>query len=257
MHGEPQVVHGAHGVGGGVDGHFDRILEIGANEVTHVAVERGREEHRLVATGATTQDPFDLRGETVVGHAVSLVENHDLHTRHVDLVGLEQVDETQRSGHHDLDALGHLVDLMMTTRAAVHRQHATARMSSHRFEHLGHLNGEFARRNENETEGTLGFGALGDARQHRHTEGEGLARSGLGATAHVAAQHGHRDGLFLDGERLRETGRRESGVDRVGNTEGGETSGRGHRRQSVDGGEGFGRVVCRLIGARRAATPTR
>ena len=207
--------------------------------MTDVAIESGREQHGLITASAAAKNPFHLRGEPVVGHAVGFVEYHHFDTRHVDLVGLQQVDEAQRCGHHDLDAFLQLVDLVMTTGSAVHRENATTRMTRHRFDDLGHLNGEFAGGHEHQTEWTQWFGTLGDARQHRHAERERLTRTGLGSTAHVVPLEGDRDGFFLNGERLGETGRRQAGVDLVWNAEIGEAGGSGHRGQNVDGGEGL------------------
>ena len=75
------------------------------DEVADVAVERGREQHRLGPAGAVAQDPLDLRREAVVGHPVGLVEHDDVDVGERDLVGLQQVDQPQRRGDDDLDAL--------------------------------------------------------------------------------------------------------------------------------------------------------
>ena len=78
VHGEEQVVHRADRVGRLVDRDRLRIGLVVTDQVADVAVERRREQHRLVAAGAMAQDPLDLRREAVVGHAVGLVERDDL-----------------------------------------------------------------------------------------------------------------------------------------------------------------------------------
>ena len=72
------MVHRADGVGGGIDGDLDRILEVVPDQVADIAVERRREQHRLGPARAVAQDPLDLRREPVVGHAVGLVEHDDV-----------------------------------------------------------------------------------------------------------------------------------------------------------------------------------
>ena len=72
VHGEEEVMHRAHGVGGRIDRHLDRIAEIVPDQVSDVAVEGRGEEHRLAPTGAVPQDPLDLWREPVIGHAVGV-----------------------------------------------------------------------------------------------------------------------------------------------------------------------------------------
>ena len=117
--GEEEVVHRADRVGGRVDGDLDRVLQVVPDQVADVAVERRREQHRLGAAGAVAQDPLDLRGEPVVGHPVGLVEHDDVDVGERDLVRLQQVDEAQRRGDDDLDALAQLVDLVRPAGPAV------------------------------------------------------------------------------------------------------------------------------------------
>jgi hypothetical protein len=214
------------GVGGRVDRDLDRVLEVVPDQVADVAVERRREQHRLAAARAVAQDPLDLRREAVVGHAVGLVEHDDLDVGEGDLVRLEEVDQAQRRGDDDLDTLLERVDLVLPARPAVHGQDALAGVRGDRVEDLGHLDGQLTRRHEDEPERARRLGVVLDPGQHRHAEGEGLARSGAGPAADVAALHRHGDRRGLDHERLGEAGRGESLVDPRGNTEIGE-AGRG------------------------------
>ena len=95
----------------GQDPHPDQPAWRAAYEAADVAVERRREQHRLVAAGAVAQDPLDLRREPVVGHPVGFVEADDLDVGQVGLTGLHQVDQAQRGGDHQLDAPGEGLDL--------------------------------------------------------------------------------------------------------------------------------------------------
>ena len=188
------------------------------------------------------QDPLDLWREPVVGHAVGLVEAHDLDRTEVDLVRLEQVDQAQWGGDHQLDAACEVVDLGVPAGPAVHRKHLHAGVSGDRLEHLGHLHGELAGRHEHQTERFARLGDIGDASEHRHAEGERLAGTGLGPTTHVAALHGDGDGLGLDRERLGESARRQAGVDPLRNAERSESGRCLDGRQGVDRGEVAGAI---------------
>ena len=182
-----------------------------------------------------TQDPLDLRGEAVVGHPVGLVERDDLHVVERHLVRLDEVDQAQRRGDHDLDALGQFIDLVVTGGAAVDGQHPHAGVMGDGLEDLGDLDGEFAGRNEHEPERTRRLGLVGDPRQHRHAECEGLARAGLGASADVLAGDGNRNRLGLDVERLGEPAGCETVVDSRRNAEIEESGRCFHRGQDVEG----------------------
>ena len=113
MDGEEEMVHRADGVGCRIDRHLDGVVHVATNEVPDIAVERCREQHRLVCAGDLAQDPLDLRCETVVGHAVGLVEHDDLDLVEIELVLLQEVDQPQRSRHDHIDAAVEHVDLLM------------------------------------------------------------------------------------------------------------------------------------------------
>ena len=63
--------------------------------------------------GDLAQNPLDLRSEPVVGHAIGLVEHQHFNLIEVEFVVLQQVDEAQRRGHHNLDTSVEYVDLTM------------------------------------------------------------------------------------------------------------------------------------------------
>ena len=240
-------MHGAHGVGRLIDGHRDRIGLVVANQVADVAVERGGEQHRLVAAVAVTKDPLDLRREAVVGHPIGLVERDDLHVVERHLVRLDQIDQAQRRGDHDLDALGQFIDLVVAGGAAVDGQHPHAGVMGDGLEDLGDLDGEFAGRNEHESERTRRLRLVGDPRQHRHAECEGLARAGLRTAADVLAGDGDRNRLGLDVERLGEPTGCETVVDPGRNAEIEESRRGFHRGQDVEGGEVRGVDVAAVV----------
>ena len=213
VHGEEQVVHRADGVGGRIDRDLDRVLHVAPHEVADVAVERGREQHRLVRAGDLAQDPLDLRREAVVGHAVGLVEHDDLDLVEVELVLLQQVDQPQRRGDDHVDAAVEHVDLLMTRGAAVDGEHGAIAAGGDRGEHLGDLQRQLAGRHEHHRQRAAGVGFARQPGEHRHAERQRLAGAGLGPAADVAAGEGDRDRLGLDGERRGEPGGGETHVD--------------------------------------------
>ena len=250
VHGQEEVEHGAHRVGGRIDGDLDRILHVPGDEVADVTVERCREQHRLTRCGALAQDPLDLRGEPVVGHAVGLVEHQHLHPAEVEFVLLQQVDEAQRGGDHHVDTVLQLVDLLMPAGAAVHGQHGAVAPGGHGHQHLGHLQGELTGGHQHQGEGSARLGLAVQTGEQRDTEGERLAGAGAGTAAHVLALEGDRDCLGLDGERGGEPGGVEAAVDQLGHAELDETGG---NVGGVDRRCGRGRspVLDRLRGAAR------
>jgi hypothetical protein len=209
-----------------------------------------------------TKDPLDLGREAVVGHAVGLVEHDDVDGTEIDLLRLQEVDQPQRCGDHDLDPLLEAGDLVRTAGAAVHGQDAHSGVRRDRLEHLSHLDGELTRGHEHEAQGVERFGPVDDAREHRHAERQRLARSRAGPAADVVTGHRHRDGLGLDRERLGEAGGGQSVVDTRRHAEVGEP-GRGlDRRKDVGGGEGTVRAGRLAVEARigtglRSRSPAR
>ncbi len=199
-------------------------------------------------------DPLHLRGEPVVGHAVGLVEHEDLHRRQVDLAALDEVDQAQRRGDDEVDTLVEGIDLIVAARPAVHGEHPPTGMLGDRGEHLGDLQGQLAGGHEHEPERSPRLGLIGDSRQHRHAEGERLARAGARPPAEVVAfdGDGNRRPLYL--ERLGEARCGEPDVDALGHAELGEAGGWFDRRES--GGGGDRRMVDGLADRPRTAAST-
>ena len=148
--------------------------------------------------------------------------------------GLQQVDQPQRRGDDDVDAVLQRVDLLGATGAAVHGQDAPAGVLGDRAEHLGDLDRQLPGRYEHQSQRSSGLGPLDDAREHRNTEGERLAGPGAGSPAHVAPVHRHGDGGGLDLERLGEPGGGQTVVDPRRHAELGEAGGCLDGRQDGD-----------------------
>ncbi len=153
------------------------------------------------------QHPLDLGHEAHVGHAVRLVEHEGLELVDGDLTAVTEVDEPPGRGDDDVDTLAELGDLAIDVGPAVDGDGAQPDGAGQRHDHVVHLHGELAGREQHEGQrpgrpaGRLAValrfaGRLGPLEQ-RHPEGQGLARTGLGLAADVAA--GQRVG---DGQRL-------------------------------------------------------
>ena len=113
MHRQEEVIHRTNRVGRRIDRHLDGVFEIAANQVSDVAVECCREQHCLMRSGDLAQNPLNLRGEPIVGHAIGLVEYEHFDLIEIEFVVFQQVDEAQWSGHNNLDAGVEYVDLTM------------------------------------------------------------------------------------------------------------------------------------------------
>jgi len=228
MHRQKQVPHRAHRGGRSVDRHFARVVHVAAHEVADLAVERGGKQHRLVRARHLAQHPLHLGHESFVGHAVGLVDHDHLHVGEGELVFLQQIDEPQRGGHHDLGAGLEGRDLVVARRTAVHRQHAAVAVAADGLEHLGDLQGEFAGGHQDEPARGAHAGGSIDAGEHRHPERERLARAGAGAAAEVDAGESDGNRLGLDGKGCGESGGGEPGIHARRHAECGELRGLRH-----------------------------
>ena len=175
-----------------------------------------------------TKDPLHLRHETLVCHAVCFVDRHHLDGSEVALTCLHQVDQPQRSGHHDFGALRQLLHLLVAIRAAIDREHFHPAVITDRPEHFGDLQGQFASRHEHEPMGRHLRRRRVDARHHRDTEGERLARTRARPAAHVVACECHGNGFLLNGERASKASSSKPFVDRLGHPEVGKSGGHTH-----------------------------
>jgi hypothetical protein len=242
-------MHRAHRVGRAIDGDLFGVDHVALDEVRDVAVERCREQHRLVWPDDLAQDPLDLRCEPVVGHAVGFVEDDDLDVVELQFVLLQQVDQPQRGGDHDIDAELQRLDLMLAGGPAVDSEHGVPAGEGDGRQHLGHLQGELARGDEHEATGAHRRAFALQPSEHRHAEGERLARARLGSAADVAAGERDRNGLGLDGEWSGEAGGGETEVDPLGDAEVGESGGYvvvGGETEDGGGSGGAGSVMWML-----------
>ena len=175
-----------------------RVVLVVAGERRHVAVEGGREQHRLpIGRGLVEQAP-NSRHESHVGHAVGLVDHDCVHRAQADHALLDQVFEASGTRHQDVDAPAERLNLAAVAHAAVDDRdpYATGEGSQ-----LGHdLVCELSGGGQHQRGRPAGPGP-NSVGHERDPEGQGLARSGGSTAADVVTGHGvgHRGRLDVEG----------------------------------------------------------
>ena len=105
------------------------------------------------------------------------------------------------------------LQLVVERDAADQQRHGELVVDAVLLEALRHLGGELARRRQDQrARHARPRAAAFEPRQHRQHEAGGLAGAGLGDAEHVAAGHGDRNGLHLDGGRLGVAGGLDGGL---------------------------------------------
>ena len=151
---------------------------------------------------------LDVGQEAEVEHLVRLVEHDGLDVREVEVALLHQVDQATGRAHDDLDAALEGLDLGLVGAAAVHRENARRAVLGGDVEVLRDLDGELARRGDDEGLGLslrrevvpTGLAGAEKMLKQRDAESEGLAGSGLGLPDDVVSVERDRQGHFLDGK---------------------------------------------------------
>ena len=160
------------------------VGRVAAGEPAHLAVERGREEHRLAILRQPSHDPVDLRLEAHVEHPVGLVQHQDRHGAQREHLAVGEILEATRSRHQQVRAVG-LLGLVVEADSAVGGGHPQAACSSQRLQHLAHLGGQLAGRDQHQR--GRGGAVRVDSLDQRDAEGERLAGAGGRLGQHVLA----------------------------------------------------------------------
>ncbi len=136
-----------------------------------------------------------------VSHLVGLVDDDGRDVAEVHRPHLEEILESSRAGHDELDTLVERTALRAVADAAVDRDRRVAFALGERRQ-LGHdLLGELTGRRQHERNGTLRAG-IGQPGHERQAEAECLARTGRGAAGDVATSQRVGDHCSLDRERI-------------------------------------------------------
>ena len=134
-------------------------MEVAADQLVDVAVERGGEEHPL-AVGAHLVERFgDLRQEPQVAHLVGLVEHGDPYPSQAAGVALDQVVQASGGGDDHLGSLAQRGGLAADRHAADDRGHPQSQCLGVRRQRLGDLLGQLPGRHEDQSVGLLRFRA--------------------------------------------------------------------------------------------------
>ena len=179
------------------------VLETGwavrvlACEVADLAVERGREEHRLAVLRHAPHELVDLRLEAHVEHPVGLIEDEDPDSAEVDEPALREILETSRRRDEHVRVLCAL-RLRVQRQPTVCGDHRQALGLGQGLDLGGHLGGELARGDEDERRRAAGV--AGRPLYDRHGERERLARTGRRAPEDVEPGEGVREHKLLDAE---------------------------------------------------------
>ncbi len=177
----------------------DRVPEVSADDLVDCRIQRRGEEQRLAFNGHEPEQPFHLRQEAHVRHAIRLVDDESRDLAESDRFTVRQVDEPARSRDDDVGAFGELAGLAIEVGAAVDREHPPVNCLRENLEHVGDLNRELARRYEDERRRCAGSGAR-SSHEHGQAECERLARAGLRLAAHVTTRQRVLDRKFLYGK---------------------------------------------------------
>ena len=188
-----------------------RLRHVAARHRDHGTRHGGREQHGLTHGRDGGEQGLDVGEEAEVQHLVGLVQHHGVHQVQAQVALAHQVDEAAGGADDDLDAALQLLDLRLVGAAAVDGGDAQGAPGRGGREVAGHLDGELARRGDDQglrgARGALGLEAVpaGLARadgalQRGDAEAEGLAGAGLGLADDVVAAEGDRQGHGLDGE---------------------------------------------------------
>src|SRR5690606_2676032 len=100
-----------------------RVALVAAHQGVDVAVEGGREQQRLAPGRGAVEQATHGGHEAHVGHAVGLVEHHQVGVVEHDVAGGDQVFEAARAGDHGGHAPGQQLALGAVAHAAVHGGH--------------------------------------------------------------------------------------------------------------------------------------
>ena len=196
---------GARGGGRDLDAH--RIVQKGFGEPDDFLRHGGREEKRLPGEGNELADSLDVRDEAHVEHAVGFVDDQDFDAGQQQLAAVGKIEQPAGCRDQNVGAAHDLRFLVAEGHAADQQRDVELMVYPVAGEALFDLGGEFAGRFEDErARHSRARPPLFEARQHRQSEGGGLAGAGLGDAQHVAAGERLGNGFGLNGGWVRVTG---------------------------------------------------
>ena len=187
-----------------VDAHG--LMQDRVRELLHVRRHRRREQHGLPLARQLGDDAADVADETHVEHAVGFVEHQHARRIETHVALFRMIEQTAGRGHEDIEARRERLDLRPLAHAADDDRVAQMQKASIGPDAVADLDGEFARRRQDQRTRGFRFAQLvPDAKplQQRQRERGGLAGSGLRQTEQVLSVEQRRDGTRLDRRGLR------------------------------------------------------
>ncbi len=168
------------------------------------------EQHRLAHVVGELDQALDVGQEAEVEHPVCLVEHEHLDVGEVEGAPVGEVEQPAGSPHHHVDARLQGVELGFVRHPAVDRQNPRLADRTRNGEVGGHLQGEFARRGDDQGLRLAGrvevvvvtVARSDDPLQQGHAERERLAGAGSRLRDQVRAGEGDGNRHLLDRERL-------------------------------------------------------
>ena len=201
-----------------------RLVREPLGQASHLAVERGGEQHGLAIGAEHLEDALHVREEPHVEHAVGLVQHADPHTVEAEQSTRHQIEQAPGRGDHDVRS-ARALRLRADRDAAVDGRDVQMTDVGDRTEVLGHLARELSGRREDQGRRAPA------ARRQPFDDGDGererLARPRPRACEHVATGDRVTKDQLLDRERSGDAAHLEGVDDRRGDAELGESGERG------------------------------
>ena len=150
-----------------------------------------RKQQRAAVVRRGLKDEFHVLAEAEIEHLVGLVEHDRLQFRDVEPAAPQMVAEPSRGADHDVGARGKLTLLAARIHAADAGNHPRIRILIEPGEFAMHLKRQFARRRDDQCQGSGGplepLGAIQQVVRERQTIGDRFARTGLCRNQEIAA----------------------------------------------------------------------
>ena len=159
----------------------------------------GREEEGLAGERCQPKDAFDVRDETHVEHAISLIHNHDFDVGEDQFATLVVIQQAARCGDQHVDAFVDQLVLLLEGDTTDQQRFCQFQVLRIGVEILGDLSGQFTRGAKHQAARHTRTGAAtGQHCDHRHGESGSFAGTSLGDTQNVTTFKSGRNGTCLN-----------------------------------------------------------
>jgi len=189
----PEVVGDvALGLFGGLDGDPHGVPLVVADDRLHFTTDRGREEEHLAVRCRLVEQAAHRGKESHVRHAVRLVEHHGRDIVEADVAAFNQVFESSRASHNDVDPLVEGAHLVAIAGATENGDDPLAVVPQEVSDDVMDLGSQLSCRHKDQRT-RLTWPRLHRADDERDTEGKCLSGSGGRLAADVPARERRRN----------------------------------------------------------------